>query len=71
MKLHHYAFSFTETQPNGERTAAVSMGVPNPRVTAAAISKARAGAGMTSGAVLLSVSYLGHMTMEEFKNEAE
>lgn len=71
MKLHYYLLSFTETQGNGERTAAVSMAVPNQRITALAITKARAGAGMTPGAVLLAVSYLGHMTAEEFNYEAE
>ncbi len=71
MKSHYYLLSFSETQGNVQRTAAVSIAVSNQRVTALTITKARAGAGMTASAVLLAVSYLGHMTAEEFNYEAE
>ena len=67
MNLHHYLFTFTENQ----RTVAVTLAVPNPRVTANTILIARKGAGVSTGAPLLSVSYLGQMTMDEFKNAME
>lgn len=71
MNLHHYLFTFTETQGTNQRTAAITVAVPNPRVTAKTILIARKGAGVSTGAPLLSVSYLGQMTMDEFKNAVE
>lgn len=71
MKLHHYLFSFKETKNIGEVTIAVTLAVPHQRVTAATISRARLGAGMTPAGVLLAVSYLGHMTMADFQTQAD
>ncbi|RRW59527.1 hypothetical protein EGJ51_17980 [Pseudomonas fulva] len=70
MKYHYYLFTFQETQSEHVKHVAVSMGVPDQRVTNKTLMKARAGAGVSPGAVALNVCYLGHMTIEEF-NEAE
>lgn len=70
MSHHYYLFSFYESTTEHARHVSVSFGVPNPRVTQAALNKARQGANVGPNSVLLSVSYLGYMTQEEF-NEAE
>lgn len=67
MKLHHYLFSFVQTMSTGQtKTAACTVGLKDQCVNQAAISMARRGVGMTDLDALLAVSYLGHMTMEEF-----
>ncbi|MCK2122060.1 hypothetical protein [Pseudomonas sp. PNPG3] len=66
MNYHFYLFSFYESTQDHTRHVSVSFGVPNQRVTKAALDKAREGAAVGTNATLLSVSYLGYMTQEEF-----
>ncbi|WP_339535658.1 hypothetical protein [Pseudomonas hunanensis] len=66
MKLHQYLFSFLH--PGGAGVG-VTLGLQEQRVTQADINKARAGAGVDANLPLVAVSYLGHMTMAEFKGQ--
>ncbi|MDN4515448.1 hypothetical protein QYE47_23280 [Pseudomonas sp. 2,4-D] len=67
MKHHYYLFSFSETVGVESRTVAATLGLQQQQVTQAAIERVRNSICKSSGAVLLAVSYLGHMTEEEFK----
>jgi hypothetical protein len=65
MKHHYYLFAFYQVSGNTTVHNSVAMGLPQARVTQAMINKAMQVIGMAS-ASLLSVSYLGEMTEEEF-----
>lgn len=71
MKKHFFLFVFTQTEAGAVRTASVSMGVEHNRVTQGSINEARGGAGVSATAPLINVSYLGHMTQDEFMYEAQ
>lgn len=59
-KLHYYAFSFS----SGVKSASVYMGWPEQPVTRAKIEAARAALNI-GASVLVSCSYLGHMSQSE------
>ncbi|WVV48897.1 hypothetical protein THH46_10360 [Pseudomonas sp. NA13] len=65
MKYHYYLFTFYQVTGNATVHNSVAMGLPQARVTQASINNAQQVLGMAS-ASLLSVSYLGEMTVEEF-----
>lgn len=69
MKHHFYLFVFQEGPVETLRTTSTSMGVKHNRVTQTAINNARIAARVSPTALLFNVSYLGHMTMEEFQTE--
>jgi hypothetical protein len=66
MKYHFYLFSFSDLFTTVERTAAVALGLTQQRVTNVNLQLARQRAGVSQNAAALAVSYLGHMTEEEF-----
>lgn len=66
MKYHYYLFSFSETVGVESRTVAASLGLQEQQVNQSAIVRVRKSICKTSDAVLLAVSYLGHMTEDEF-----
>jgi len=68
MKAHHYLFVFSESNDQFSKTIAGTLAVDHPRVTQATISKARAGLSVSASAVLLNVSYLGHMSLADFQS---
>ncbi|MCZ4263121.1 hypothetical protein O4G76_20065 [Limimaricola sp. G21655-S1] len=57
-QLHYYCFSFLEAP----LSASIYIGYRDQQVTLNKISKAKKEAGVSQQAVLLAVSYLGHMT---------
>lgn len=65
MKYHYYLFTFYQVTGDASIHSSVAMGLPQPRVTQASINNAKKALGMISS-TLLSVSYLGEMTVEEF-----
>lgn len=67
MKLHYYCFTFYEVQGSASAHASAYFGFEQPRVTLKNIAAAKHGAEVSDRATLLSCSYLGHMTSEEFK----
>lgn len=65
--LHFYTFTFMDSRQQGETTHATAfVGIPEPKVTPKVIAAARRTAEVSPTAVLLSVSYLGEMTREEW-----
>lgn len=70
-KLHYYAFSFghfnfVPEHSTQSRMDCVYRGFPENFVTARNISQAKGDTMLPGNCVLMSVSYLGHMTKEEF-----
>lgn len=65
MKYHYYLFALYQVTGNTTVHNSVAMGLPQARVTQASINNAQLILGM-KGATLLSVSYLGEMTEDEF-----
>ena len=68
-KEHWYSFCFMQTDPitNTMTFGNGYSGLRYQRVTLQAIETAREYAGVTDGAVLMSVSYLGYMTVDQFR----
>lgn len=65
--LHFYALTFIDSRQQGETTHAHTyVGIAEPKVTRKVIAGARGNANLSAGAVLLSVSYLGEMTEQEW-----
>jgi hypothetical protein len=65
MCLHWYALSFVHTT----QTGSVYVGQEVPAVDRASIQRAQQTAEMPADSVLVSCSYLGHMTREFFLGE--
>jgi hypothetical protein len=69
-KLHYYAFSFghlnVPEHSVQSRLDCVYRGFPDNFVTARRISQAKGDTMLPGNCVLMGVSYLGHMTKEEF-----
>lgn len=70
-KSHWYCFAYIGNDLNSNLAchASTYTGYKNKKVTMDRIMKNKAHAGVTDEAVLLSVSYLGYMSNEEFKGE--
>lgn len=70
-KQHYYAFSFEGRNPvtRAQAAASVYLGYPQrDAISLPRIREAKREAGMASDAVVVSVTYLGHMTEHQFKN---
>ena len=67
-KLYYYCFSFKGLTPNGSNADASSYAgyESQPFFTFKEIDKQKINSGLTVGAVLLSITFLGVMTKEEF-----
>jgi hypothetical protein len=65
-KLHWFAWAFA----SGNVQASVYIGYGDKNLTRDKIFAAKDGAGVPSTAMLMAVSYLGHMTKEVFEGEA-
>lgn len=65
MKYHYYLFTFYKVTGIAAEHNSVAMGLSQARVTQASINNAKWAVGMI-GSTLLSVSYLGEMTEDEF-----
>lgn len=66
MKYHQYLFSFLA--PDGGASS-VTLGLEAQQVTQDDISQARAAARAPNDIPLMAVSYLGYMTMKEFRGQ--
>lgn len=67
MKLHYYCFTFYDVQGSHSAHASAYYGLEQPCVTLKDIAVAKRGAEVSDRATLLACSYLGHMTVAEFK----
>lgn len=65
---HWYAFLFFESNNTSEIRSSTYMGYSHQGINIARINEAKQAAGVSSEAVLISVSYLGYMDEENFKN---
>lgn len=70
-KLHYFAFSFghlnfVPEHSTQSRLDCVYLGFPDNFVTARRISQAKGDTMLPGNCILMGVSYLGHMTKEEF-----
>jgi hypothetical protein len=72
---HWYCFSFSGKIDGSvvgmDCRASTYAGYKQKNITLEMITEQKKQAGVTSSAVLMSVSYLGYMTSEEFKGEEE
>jgi hypothetical protein len=68
MKKHFYCFTFIDSSAGSVAYASVYASFELPEVTLSGIAQAKQGAQVTQAATLLSCSYLGHMTTEEFND---
>lgn len=68
-KLHYYCFSFKSTNGISTTEGSAYIGyVEKDFITMARLNAAKAGAEMPQNAVVVSISYLGYMTPEEFRS---
>ena len=68
MKQHIYCLTFIDSSTGPVAYASVYGGFDEHKITLSQIAHAKGGAGVTQAATLLSCSYLGHMTQEEFND---
>ncbi|WKW33164.1 hypothetical protein KIH13_04530 [Pseudomonas viridiflava] len=66
MKQHTYCLTFVDSSTGQMAYASVYAGFDEHKITLSQIADAKGAAGVTQAATLLSCSYLGHMTQEEF-----
>jgi hypothetical protein len=66
-EYHYYAFSFMYKAAGKEICGSVYWGLDQKKVTLAHIEKAKDAAKVPKGSVLISCSYLGYMTDDEFR----
>ncbi len=64
MKYHQYLFSFFSPDVG---SSAITMGLEEQKITQENITQARAAAHVQNDIPMIAVSYLGYMTMEEFR----
>jgi hypothetical protein len=69
MKKHWYSLVFQEVLAGSMKYQSTYLGLDEPKVALHRIQDAKKGAGVAANAVLLSVSFLGEMTEEEFKSK--
>lgn len=69
MKVHWYCFSFKGTclKTNSDCSSSICVSREEKKITMANIREGKKYAGVKDSAVLISASYLGHMTTEEFE----
>ena len=67
MKKHFYIFTFQSPLGGGGFSFMESTGCFEQRhITLSGIKSAKAGANVSPEAVIINISYLGHMTKDEF-----
>lgn len=64
-KLHYFCMSFTHGSSGSTTWASAYMGWPDRDITVERIKYVKASLGLDPGAVLVSCSYIGHMTREK------
>ena len=65
--LHWYAISYLWSVPNrGKSWGSRYIGISENKVTSSTIAENKRGTGVPEDALVMAVSYLGHMTEEEF-----
>lgn len=69
MKLHYYIFTFQYPLVAGGFALMNSMqGFEKNCITLSGIKNAKLNAGVSLDSIVIGVSYLGHMTSQEFKD---
>jgi hypothetical protein len=69
-RKHWFSYCFQESGGTRIVTASAYIGYPESAITKERIEVAKDGAGVSVNAVLLNVSYLGHMTRSQFLGES-
>jgi len=64
-KFHYYNFSFVEQGSGGPTYSSTVIGYRTKFVDSPRMKEAKRYVGMSGGAVLLGVSYLGHLTYNQ------
>jgi hypothetical protein len=70
-KSYYYAFSFSYSEAQKTTIASCYIGYPDKKITLSRIKEAKRYAEIDEKAVLISCSYLGHMTKKEFMGETD